>query len=281
MEVTSLGFPIFQLLKHDREAAETSRILAEFEKKKQATADRSLISSGSMTTGSIASKRGGKLHSMESLDECLNNNCTDLKRYASRVELNGENVVFLVKVLEFQSQWDRIFSRNPDFNKARSLMFRAALNVYLNLVYDKTAMYPINVESPIYQHLHKTFGAAAEIMALAKRGSVHSSPNSIVTPWDEPLETDGHSIALESEAVLVLPPPSTRLGPQFDSNESALHMISPDMPLNPLDPLAGVSAPVNFNECVFEAAFKSIKYMVWTETWQRYMQWKVSKETRL
>lgn len=37
------------------------------------------------------------------------------------------------------------------------------------------------------------------------------------------------------------------------------------------DPLEGVKVPGEFDERVFDAAFKSVRFMVWTETWQRYM----------
>ena len=45
------------------------------------------------------------------------------------------------------------------------------------------------------------------------------------------------------------------------------------------DPWEKVKVPVDFDEKVFDAAFKSVRYMVWTETWQRYIRW-LSKEGR-
>lgn len=43
---------------------------------------------------------------------------------------------------------------------------------------------------------------------------------------------------------------------------------------NSPDPLEGVNVPGEFDERVFDRAFQSVRYMVWTETWQRYMRWK-------
>lgn len=40
------------------------------------------------------------------------------------------------------------------------------------------------------------------------------------------------------------------------------------------DPLEGLDIPAEFDEVVFDPAFLSVRYMVWTETWQRYMSWK-------
>lgn len=47
------------------------------------------------------------------------------------------------------------------------------------------------------------------------------------------------------------------------------------------DPLEGVKVPGEFDERVFDAAFKSVRYMVWTETWQRYMSWKRSSGSEM
>lgn len=40
------------------------------------------------------------------------------------------------------------------------------------------------------------------------------------------------------------------------------------------DVLEGVKVPAEFDERVFDAAFKSVRFMVWSETWQRYMSWR-------
>ena len=40
------------------------------------------------------------------------------------------------------------------------------------------------------------------------------------------------------------------------------------------DVLEGVNVPAEFDEHVFDAAFKSVKFMVWSETWQRFMHWR-------
>lgn len=42
------------------------------------------------------------------------------------------------------------------------------------------------------------------------------------------------------------------------------------------DVLEGVKVPAEFDDRVFDAAFRSVRFMVWSETWQRYMQWRRS-----
>ncbi|KAL9124027.1 MAG: hypothetical protein Q9217_006600 [Psora testacea] len=272
MELTTLIFPIVQIQRHKQAVRETTQALADFDAKHLNLNDTSTIASGSMATRSTGSK--GKMYSMESLDECLQSNYDGLQVYASCIELNGENIIFLVKVLKFKQLWLRTFSSSSDFLRARMTMFRAALSIFVSLVHSETANYPINIESPVYSKLESIFGQATALVACVRRGSTVSTPMSQVTPWDEPTEPTELSKVqchetFHMRAMMSTPPTRSSV-----DNESREHIMSPDDPANPYDPLAGYMIPVDFDSHIFDAAFKSIKYMVWTETWQRYMNWK-------
>lgn len=287
MEMVTLIFPIYQVFRHKRAARENSRVIAEWEVNKRGavSTDGSIITKGSR----------GRMASMATLDDCLQYNYTGLQIYASTCELNGENIVFLVRVLNFKRQYETAFAKaGADTEKARMTLFRAALSIYVSLVHDGTSSYPINVESFIYAALHCIFGQAT-ILVASKRPATPPSPISAVTPWDEPATNpfdshpsnpfanpapssnpfDSHpsNASNTSETGLVeyfemetLPAPRS-----FD-NGSAEHII-PLEDANPNDPLADFKVPAEFDEHVFDKAEKSIKYMVWTETWQRYCEW--------
>ena len=281
METVTLIFPIYQVLRHKKAARETSRVLAEWEVNKRAatSTDGSIITGGSR----------GRMASMATLDDCLNGNYSGLQIYASTCELNGENIIFLVKVLNFKKQWALVFTKaGNDIERARMAMFRAALSIYVSLVHDGTSSYPINVESFIYTALHKIFGPATLLVA-SNRPSTPNSPLSAVTPWDEPVSnpfenppsttsnpfdqppsTSSDSGMIESFQMSSLQTPPVRRS--FDHG-SAEHIISLDDPVDPNDPLADFKVPAAFDVTCFNAAEKSIKYMVWTETWQRYCEW--------
>lgn len=272
MELVTLVFPIVQIFRHKQAARATQAILAEFDAKK--------LHSEPSTTGSMATstafKRG--MFSMESLDECLTSNWDGLQVYASCMELNGENIIFLTKVLGFQRKWGMDFPKIRDSSRARMGMFRAALSIYVTLVHSDTASYPINIESHIYAKLQSIFGAATRLVATRRNSESPSTPISSVTPWDEPqpepliespmLESPGETYPMRS-----ITPPARR---SID-NDSREHIISLDD--DPQDSLAGFQIPAEFGEHVFDAAFKSVRYMVWSETWQRYMNWKRSSAT--
>ena len=303
MEIVTLGFPIYQIFKHKRMARETHRALEDFDKKRIQISDdtttTSSIYSAKKTRPSlpstISSKRGG-MYPMESLDECLSTSPEDLQMYASTMELNGENIIFLTRALSFQKTCAQAFHHScnstTDFRRSRTAMFRIALSIFVSLVHARTATYPINIESVIYARLDSIFGPATALVATEKQSrssSIATGISSNVTPWDEPPgerdELGAESFPLHSLTAGTTPP--TPLKPAFSrvssANDSREHIVQITTVVNEdgstagiggTDPLDGVKVPADFDERVFEAAVKSVRYMVWTETWQRYMAWR-------
>lgn len=300
MEIVTLGFPIYQIFKHKRTLRETHRALEDFDKKLLGASDGS-TTTGSLYTGGethsslpsrVVSKRG-PMHSMHSLDECLSRNHDDLQAYASCMELNGENIVFLTRVLEFRKTCIQAFQGNcktsTDFQKARTAMFRMALSIFISLIHARTASYPINIESVIYARLDSIFGPATTLVAREKKlgsTSIATRTSSDITPWDEPRgegdECGKGSYPMHPVGRNTPPPPHPTFSRKGQDSESQEHIIQVTMAFNldgsidpggvgGPDPLQGVKVPAEFDETVFDGAFQSVRYMVWTETWQRYM----------
>ena len=265
IQITTLLFPIAQVLKQRRDSRETQQALADFDKKRLGSVS---TSAGSVVTGSTGSKKG-KMYPMETLDQCLDSDHGNLQQYASFYELNGENILFLAKVLKFKKQWHYTFLRSREMGRAERLMFRNALSIYLELVNADTAHYPINIESPIYIGLLSIFGPAT-ILAASKPRKSSSASVSTVTPWDEPAgdkDSDGED-GFPLKAVASVRPVS--------ASSSSEHILPLPDPTEMDNVLENVIIPDKFDDKVFDAAFNSIKYMVWTGTWQRYMQSKRS-----
>lgn len=302
MEIVTLGFPIYQILKYKQAARETHRALEDFDKKRQQFSDGSTITESldlgnkmhPSLSSTVISKRGG-MHPMESLDECLSTNPDNLQMYASCMELNGENIIFLTRVLAFQRSCTKAFqstcNSTTDFCRARTSMFRIALSIFVSLVHARTATYPINIESIIYTRLDAIFGPATTLIArerYSRSASISTGNSSSVTPWDEPHgERDEHgneSYPMHSIGGDTAPrPPQPTFSRKGSRNESRERIVQVTAVVNEdgsaagvngADPLEGVKVPADFDERVFDAAFKSVRYMVWTETWQRYMSWK-------
>ena len=308
MEIVTLGFPIYQIIRSKKAARATQEALQAFEQKKL----DGTSTDGSITTRSTNSKGSrGKMYSMESLDECLNGNHDALQVYASYMELNGENIIFLTKVLAFQQRCAEAFhascTTTREFTKARAAMFRIALSIYVSLIHTRTAPYPINIESPIYARLDAIFGPATAIVASgsARRASSISTPVSDVTPWDAPSSHDDADPASGDEGAGSYPLTNMRRSSaksgfnakhlsRKESDDSMEHGIVANGAINidSVDGNAGdsghgaaagvletVKVPADFDERVFDSAWRSVRFMVWSETWQRFRVWQRSSDS--
>ena len=284
MELVTLIFPIVAIIKHERTARQTKVALNAFDTKQAETGSKSLL------TRSTLSKRSGHMYSSESLDECLNGTYNALQIYASCEEFNGENIMFLVRVLSFKKTYSTTMATpNTDPSRVRTSLFRTALSIFVSLVHTETAAYPINIESPIYAKLDAIFGAATTLVASPtssrRSNSTTSTPaKSAVAPWEEPApisptimnEHEQELIPDEGDEFQMHAMPITRPSSSHHSSEHMIPVVSASSAHehDPHDPLADFQVPVDFNENVFDDAYKSIRHMVWTETWQRFMQWK-------
>ena len=176
-------------------------------------------------------------------------------------------------------------------------MFRIGLSISVSLVHSRTASYPINIESSIYSRLDAIFGPATVIIASKKHNrssSIATTVSSNITPWDDEdnqaTDTPGDEISYPMQA-MGRPSPNRkdsdiqihsmgRVDPRRnDSDNESREGIVAAGAGNIVDVRAGydlweeIKVPGDFDERVFDEAFKSVRYMVWTETWQRYRVW--------
>ena len=270
MQIVTLAFPMYHVYKHKQAARETTNALVDWEKR-----------GGNSSAGSsiITKRSGGRMYSMTSLEECLAKNYSALHIYCALKEFCGENIAFLVKVMEFRKQWAQLLadpSINHDKMRIRNRMYRHALTIYVAFVHTNTSNVPINIESPVYNQLTRLFGAAT-ILVASQRPSTPTRGNTFsATPWEDALEelprADPDSDFDHQHHSGTIQMHSLKGQRSFD-HSSATHIVELD-PRNDIDdPLRDFSIPHDFDESCFEAAKKSILYMVWSETWQRYNEW--------
>ncbi|KAK3708410.1 hypothetical protein LTR37_011506 [Vermiconidia calcicola] len=296
MQICALGFPIYQIINHKRQSHDRIRALEEFDQKQKNPFSDDSTTEGtvSITPRSSTSKRSGKMYSMATLDKCLTAGGAELDNfvsYACTVELNGENLSFLIRVQDFvrqcQQTFDSTFRSSPEFRRAREAMFRIALNIYMSLVHTKTAYpYGINIESAIYRRLEQIFGPATIIAATQNksRASSRTNDSTAITPWDDAPAPDYYGKGSETSSVQeIYPMRQLSLGTdksrhRSESSECIVathpHAFDPTGSLEhgtpEHDALQGLQVPSDFDEKVFDDAYKSIRYMVWTGTWQNY-----------
>ncbi len=243
-----------------------------------------------------AAKKSGT-YTMSSLNSCLGSDYDALLDYTTTVSFNGENIVFLTRVLAFEKTWNDSLANTSDDLERRAhvnlAMFRSALSIYISLVYSDTATWPINVDYKIYNNLERIFGEAAKIVA-ARHPASRATSTSVVSPWDDPIrpiEADplshsgSHTSSPAGEAY-----PMGNMGRSHSqtrslmstTGESEAHIIpnlETDGDADPSDPLNSFLIPEEFDIHCFEAAYKSIQFMVWSQTWQDFNKRKRASNT--
>ncbi|KAL8867785.1 MAG: hypothetical protein Q9174_005437 [Haloplaca sp. 1 TL-2023] len=293
MELVTLGFPLYQMRKYNRDARETDQAVAQMEDKQRAGSLGS-ITVANPRSGSLARKLSGRMHCMEALDSCLRGNYDSLQVYASCKEFNGENIIFLTKVIAFKQAWTGLFNSFPKktgaaLDKDRNRMFRKALNIFVTLVHKGTSPQPINIDSSIYNRLDKMFGSATALVAMSKtssRTSSLSAASSSATPWDDPQDISPVASVSETFDFFPMRPlseASKGYGPGDAGSRERIISINEEYVDGPGntgattegDPLESYEVPGDFGVDAFKDAYISIRYMVWTSTWQHYMDWKL------
>lgn len=266
IEIVTLGFPISQVYKHKKAVRATTEALDNWEKTRGNSSSESSI---------ITKRSGGRMYSMTSLEECLVKNHQSLHVYCALKEFSGENIAFLVRVMEFKRRWFQLLA-NPGSNADRTgicnSMYRQALTIYVTYISTNTSNMPINIESPIYSQLTRLFGAATLLVA-SERPSTPRSMKQSATPWEDAVE-DLQPVSHAGDISL-----HPLKGQRSFDHSSATHIVDVELEPPVDDPLRGFTVPQEFDEGCFDAAKKSIQYMVWSETWQRYNEWSRRRST--
>ncbi|KAI1623366.1 hypothetical protein EDD37DRAFT_592989 [Exophiala viscosa] len=255
MQFTTIFFPVYEIYQSRSLMRTTLAILEAWEDKKNAAeSERYLTSSSSshsLGTNVSSSKASSRLHrelcSMSSLEKALAVNPDPLLHFAATKDFTAENILFLVQV----SRWRQAFQAAPCLggaitDVARSHFFESALQIYMDRVCERTTKFPINIEWQIRRNLDNVFASA--IPANVHR---HNSDGATTR------------MALHSYIFPV---------------EKAEHKFEPHPAVAPL----GISRAMirdDFSEDVFNAAEKSIKYLVLTNTWQKFVKYREEKSS--
>ena len=272
---------IFRKKRHDKAVRRNIEELAVYTDQRRRDNLEALTTSSQHSLQSTISNIS--LYSLEALNKCIRTDHQDLLNFAASREFNGENIIFLAKVIQFQKQWQDVFLRSSEYggySGALDNMFRVGLGIYIYLVNPSTAPFPINIESAVMTDLKSMFGTAAALVASEpgasqKKTSVsaeiapweHMEPSSQIAPWN--FQYPPGSSDLNNDLLPMLPVSRSTAAGSISSTNQILRLLDRQ---NFIDALAKFIVPVDFDETVFNVAYKSIAYMVWTGTWKNYVR---------
>ncbi|KAF2715554.1 hypothetical protein K504DRAFT_397003, partial [Pleomassaria siparia CBS 279.74] len=179
--------------------------------------------------------------SMQALEYSINNSIESLIDWAASREFTAENTIFLREVRNFRRKWAGL---RMVTTAQRRQMFTEASLIFFTLVDPLTAEMPINIEYKVFRSLQNTFSTLEyDPYKPPSRSNTPISPSSrdnVICPWEDTLTR----------------PTSV------DSNMTSSSITSSTKSF----------VPSEFTEDVFDAAFESIKYLVFTNTWPRFVE---------
>ncbi|KAI9660653.1 MAG: hypothetical protein M1821_010005 [Bathelium mastoideum] len=205
----------------------------------------SLDNQGLNSTDSLNEKQ----RSMAALDIALAKNIEPLLQWAARREFTAENIVFLKAVRDFRRKWRAVANIGTNHDTLLLELFEDAAYIYFSCVDRATAAFNINVDSQIYNKLKDTF---RDVRISNRALDSPTSDHSEVCPFDDlkpfVMEMGGKGSRVRPDAYAL---PTTDIESKLPGQQTMV--------------------PEGFNIHIFDDAYKSVKYLVFTNTWQRYL----------
>ena len=287
MQAVTIFFPCYEVITSGKRRRYVTRVIQDWEHRRAAGEDKSVSgTSGVASTAQTATSRTscrGERYSRQSFEKALERDAGALLQFAVAKEFTGENITFLNYVRDWKAAWRGVRAAEPGYDweldpsRYRAHFFRAAVEIYVDCVGMKTAEFPINVESHIYAALHKRFGAAARLLD-------RPVSENVTTPFwhDGGCKRDEGSLGSNS-MIHLTPTPSAaaKKAPTvsvFESPDARGKLLQEDyffskkniMQLDVRLP-ESVEVPAEFGPDDFDRAEESVKYMVFTNTWPKFV----------
>lgn len=300
MQFATIFFPIFEIYEHRRSihkradsfsSSDTTSWSASFiaEKVNQLRPKSSATELLEELNSTV-----GRLYSIGALERALLVNPEPLLQYAARQDFTAENIVFLTQVRDWRQAWQSA-PRNPSTDliteDAQIRLFRMAIEIFATSVDEKTADFPINIEG----HMRKDLAAVLGPTVLnglsgfpARNGSngsygteLHGVPSMVpVAPWAEQKQASV-SVTTTISASTFSPPStpntayrsistSTTTASKTAHGEPKPYRLEDRPDISPKSNGRGLDIP-GFDEHVFDDAEASIKYLVLTNTWRKFV----------
>lgn len=187
---------------------------------------------------------------MQTLEFCIEHRIEPLIEWAASREFTAENTIFLREVRNFKKKWGSL--RTVTTAQRRQMHTEASL-IFFTLINPFTAEAPINIEYKIFKKLQRQFEGMEYDPYMPTRSRTPTDPLSptarenVVCPWESTLDRPA---SIESNITA--------------SSTSSTRSI----------------VPSEFTEEIFDPAFESIKYLVFTNTWPRYVEAELASNAR-
>jgi hypothetical protein len=205
-------------------------------------AEKGRCSSPTAELAELDPAMGDRLLSMAALDYTLTHNPRPLQEFSALNDFSGENIAFLTRMAAWKApSWQGIpagpvireegNTKEENAYQPHLNIFNQALNIYIDFISPHYAPFPLNVSSQALKKLQDVF----EEPAVVTRGASEVNP---AAPFDFPA------------------PASGRLSSEQKEEATAYYTGS---------------IPAGFSREIFDDVRDSVKYLVLTNTWPKYI----------
>ncbi|KAH6889424.1 hypothetical protein B0T10DRAFT_513920 [Thelonectria olida] len=266
LEIFTVFFPCWEVMRHQTLRQETLDSIAQWEanNKGNPRSARSVATGSTTVAGSAftAWSKDSKASSQESiltmgaLEHVLERNPEPLQKFSALRDFSGENIAFLRAVAEWKSSLPPAV-RDPERlhdGSIRELVrerFNSALRIYTNFISSRDAEFQVNLSSHDLKKLEAVFEYPARVLFGNKREVDPATPFDMFSgPNNSNLD---NASSHGSETGIIMEPKRSRdvIG------DKALYWGE---------------IPDGFDEAVFDDSEASIKYLVLTNTWPKFVK---------
>lgn len=230
---------------------------------------------------------------MQAFESALRTNPQPLLIFAALKDFSGENISFLTQIADWKRGWEVPASPMSSFLKrqaqeisdenVRARQFRRAIDIYASYVSVRHSDYSINLSHAHLRELESMFEHAAIVLY----GHPDDSDSNSATPFDapsisskifnrgmrstSPLEDveSGHDLASVTSRTTDLSTEQIIKAKDFSKRDTILQTYELTDIKQSLPPT--IPIPRGFGPHVFDRAEDSIKYMVLTNTWPKFV----------
>lgn len=248
------------------------------------------------STASSAGSRRGEMYTMASLESAVRTNPHNLLMFAAQKDFSGENISFLMKVMDWKRGWLPTTPTNIGYmkkprayesysNDLQRQQFKGALDIYASCVSPRYSYYPINLSHVHLKELETVFEGAS-MMTHADIGLGVDNATPFDQLWRSPTHDDIENWPGKDGSSMI----SAR--PTNGTNKSTENILGPTdakggnkiLQAYELTTVSDrlpdfIPIPSEFGPEVFDRAEESIKYMVLTNTWPKFVKDRCASNT--
>lgn len=204
------------------------------------------------------------IYTITALEHTLTKNPEPLRKFSALRDFSGENIAFLIAVRDWKGRWPAQQNRDgPNAtasvpSRVRRELFQRALHIYALFFSPRFAEFPLNVGCREQQPIDSIFKDAARILY----GDSSRTSLSEITPFGSEIPSSSNTTNPGSRGKDSEQLPSDL---EVEDSREILDLVNQKV-------LYWGNIPFQFDRHVFDAAERSIKYLVLTNTWPKFVR---------